>query len=104
VAAEVELVRREWSDAHAALEAEARDPRRYASLLEQVDAVLAALRKRMGQTFTLRELADAYADADRWARDAVADNAPASGWPRTLSVVVGAAFHVYQRGAVDFRP
>ena len=34
------------------------------------------LRKQVGQTFTLEELADAYRDADRWARATVEERAP----------------------------
>jgi len=62
------------------------------------------LARRVGQTFTLVELAAAYGGVERWSRDAVAERAPAPGWPRTLSVVEGAAFHRYQRGAVDYEP
>ena len=50
-----------------------------------------------------KELAAAYRDAERWARAAVEDRAPSSGWPRDLSLVVAAAFHAYQRGAVDYQ-
>jgi hypothetical protein len=37
-------------------------------------------------------------------RDVVEERAPGPGWPRTLSLVQDAAFHVYQRGAVDYAP
>jgi hypothetical protein len=104
VAAGVEIARREWEEAHAALERTAVDRMRYERLLGQVEVVGAELRKRVGQTFTLRELAAAYAEADRWSRDAVAELAPAPGWPRDLAVVEGAAFHLYARGALDYEP
>jgi hypothetical protein len=100
----LEHTRREWERGHRRLEAEARDPRRYESLLRQVDVVTDELRRRIGQTFTLAELADAYLGADDWIRDAVAERAPAPGWPRTLATVQDAAFHLYSRGALDFRP
>jgi hypothetical protein len=100
----VESARREWGDASRALAAAARDRTRHARLLEQVDAVTAELRRRVGQTFTLDELTRAYADADRWSRDAVEDTDPPPDWPRTLSMVEGAAFHNYSRGAVDYTP
>ena len=51
------------------------------------------LRKQVGQTFTLAELADAYRDADRWAREVVEERAPSPGWPRDLALVLAAAFH-----------
>ena len=60
------------------------------------------LRKRVGQTFTLAELAAAYGDAERWAREAVEERAPSPGWPRDLALVLAAAFHAYQRGATDY--
>jgi hypothetical protein len=101
---EIEIARREWEEAHAALERETRDRARYERLLEQVEAVVAELRKRVGQTFTLGELAEAYRDAERWTRDAVAEHAPSPGWPRDLALVTGAAFHLYVRGAVDYEP
>lgn len=100
----LENARAEWEDGHRRLESYSSEPTSYARLLEQVEAVTAELARRIGQSFTLAELADAYAGAERWSRDAVSDHAPAPGWPRTLSVVEGAAFHRYQRGAVDYEP
>jgi hypothetical protein len=96
------LVRQEWEDGHRRFEAERTDARRYRRLLDQLEIVGDELRKRVGQTFTLAELAAAYRDADRWARDVVEERAPSQGWPRDLSLVVAAAFHAYQRGAVDY--
>ena len=62
------------------------------------------LRKRVGSTFTLRELADEYGRADDWARDAVAERATHPGWLSSFAIVEGAAFHLYSRGAVDYEP
>jgi hypothetical protein len=56
----------------------------------------------VGQTFTLGGLANAYRDADRWARATVEERAPSRGWARDLSLVLEAAFYAYQRGAVDY--
>jgi hypothetical protein len=100
----LENVRREWEEAHRRVQSEAGNPVQYERMLAQVEAVTDELRRRVGQTFTLAELADAYIGADDWSRDAVSERAPAPGWPRTVSYVAGAAFHVYSRGAVDFRP
>ena len=94
--AEVESARREWAEGHRRLLDE--------RLLAQVDVVAAELRRRVGGTFTLRELAEAYAGAERWSRAVVAEHAPAPGWPRTLSLVEAAAFHQYARGAQDYEP
>jgi hypothetical protein len=100
----VEIARREWEESHRLLEAESGDRARYRRLLDQMDAVLSELRKRVGQTFTLGDLAEEYGRAERWSREAVAQAGPPAGWPRTLSVVEGAAFHVYARGALDYKP
>jgi hypothetical protein len=102
--AAVETTRREWEESAARLEAAAADRDRYLRLLEQVELVVAELRKRVGQTFTLAELADAYGDADRWARATLAEAGAPRDWPTTLALVVGAAFHQYARGASDYRP
>ncbi|HZR94753.1 MAG TPA: hypothetical protein VFA56_03615 [Gaiellaceae bacterium] len=96
------LVRQEWEEADRRLEAERRDRVRYERLLEQVGVVTDELRRRVGQTFTLAELADAYRDAERWAREAVEERAPSPGWPRDLALVLAAGFHAYQRGASDY--
>ena len=100
----LETARAEWEEAHRRLESYAGDRELYARLLDQVEAVTDELAKRIGQTFTLVELADAYGGVERWSRDAVGDRAPAPGWPRTLAVVEGEAFYRYQRGAVDYEP
>jgi hypothetical protein len=96
------LIRHEWEDGHRRLEAERGDARRYHRLVEQVELVVDELRKRVGQTYTLAELAEAYRDADRWARQTLEERAPAPGWPRDLALVLAAAFYAYQRGAVDY--
>jgi hypothetical protein len=104
VRAEVESARRDWEDAHRRLVEAARDPVRAAGLYDGLEAVTKELRKRVGSAFTLQELATEYHRADWWARDAVAESAPAPGWLPTLSIVEGAAFLLYSRGAVDYRP
>ena len=70
----------------------------------QLDVVTDELRKRVGQTFTLDELAGAYERSDSWTRHVVSEHAATPGWPRTVSLVADAAFHLYQRGAVDYKP
>lgn len=102
--AEVESARREWGEGHRRLLDEAREPQARERLLTQVDEVVAELRRRVGGTYTLAELAEAYAGAERWTRAVVSERAPAPGWPRTLSLVEAAAFHVYARGAQDYEP
>jgi len=101
---DVELARQQWEDGSRRVEALRVDARRYRTLLEQVDVVLGELRKRVGQTFTLRELADAYDSADDWARYAVDVADPEAPPPPDIPAVAGAAFHQYARGATDYRP
>jgi len=88
------LIRQEWDDGNRRLESQRFDAPRYHRLVLQVELVVDELRKKVGQTFTLAELADAYRDVE--------ERAPAPGWPRDLELVLAAAFHAYQRGAVDF--
>jgi hypothetical protein len=100
----VDHARQEWEEGHRRFHAEARDRARADVLYAQLEAVLAELRRRVGETFTLEELARAYASADDWSRDAVAERTPVPGWVRTVSTVEAAAFHLYARGAVDYAP
>lgn len=100
----VDAVRQAWEAGNRRLEEHARDRRAYLRLLEQVEVLTDELRRRVGLTFTLAELADAYDAAERWSGDAIGDRAPAPGWPATLSIVEDAAFYRYQRGAIDYVP
>jgi hypothetical protein len=102
--AEVESARREWEEGHRRLLEQAREEGSADRLYAQVDVVAEELRRRVGGVFTLRELAAAYARSDEWSRAVVAEQAPAPGWPRTLSLVEAAAFHLYARGAQDYQP
>ena len=100
----LESVRQEWEEGNRRFEEALRDPVARPRLLAQLDVVSDELRKRVGQTFTLDDLVRVYGGADRWVREAVEDRAATPGWPRTLALVQDAAFHRYQRGAVDYAP
>jgi hypothetical protein len=100
----VELARHEWQESYQRLEEEATDVRRRERLHDQVDALVAELRRRVGQWFTLEDLAAVYEGADAWSREIVADRVAPRDWLRTLPIVEGAAFHLYSRGAVDYSP
>jgi hypothetical protein len=100
----LDQTRREWEHGNARFLRELRETQRPEAVRAELDAVTAALRRRIGQNFSLSELADVYATADDWAREAVAETEPASGWPRRLATVTEAAFHLYSRGAVDYEP
>jgi hypothetical protein len=104
VAVGLETARQEWEDAARQVESARADRQRYERLLAQADVVADELRRRIGQTFTLDELARAYAESERWARHAVSERAATPGWARDLATVTAAAFHAYQRGAADYAP
>ena len=61
----VENARQQWATGHRRLADQASDRSLYLRLLDQVGLVLDELNRRVGQTFTLAELAEAYRDADR---------------------------------------
>ena len=102
---EVELARSEWEDGNERFdEVSQGDARMQEFLLAALEAVTDELRKRVGQTFTLDELADAYGRADEWVRETIAEHAPFPNWPRSATTVQDAAFHHYARGASDYTP
>jgi cytochrome c551/c552 len=68
-----------------------------------VDAVHEELRRRVGATFTLRELAAAYADASGWYLDLAARTAPRQPEAWEPAVTLDGAFGLYARQATDAR-
>lgn len=101
---EIELARRQWEQGHERFDAESGAASRQQALLGALEAVLDELRRRVGQTFTLADLAREYGRADDWVRSSVSERARFSGWPRYLTTVQDAAFHLYARGATDYAP
>jgi len=101
---DVDLARQQWQDGNRRVEQARGDRPRYQHLTGQVDVVVAGLRKRVGQVFTLRELADAYDGADEWARELLDDADPEAPPAAEAGTVADAAFHAYARGAADYRP
>ena len=104
MATSVDVARQQWAEGNRRLESHSSDPEAYARLLVQLEVATDELRKRMGETFTLAQLADTYDAADGWMREAVEEHAPLPGWTRQLSVVQDAAFHHFSRGATDYSP
>lgn len=100
----IPVARHEWEDGTRRLEATRDDVPRYHQLLQLLDLILDELRKRVGQTYTLEQLAGAYGAAEPWARELLDERSSVSGWPRDLTTVLAAAFDAYQRGAVDYEP
>jgi hypothetical protein len=101
---EIELARQQWQDGSRRIERARSDPARYGRLHGQVEVVTAELRRRIGQTFTLAELTEAYAGADDWARLVLEDAEPEGTAPPDAATLTDAAFHLYARGASDYAP
>jgi hypothetical protein len=100
----VELARQHWLDGARRVERARDDPRRYARLNEHAELIVAALRRRVGQSFTLADLARAYDGAEDWARDLLEDARDDDSPPPDAALCVDAAFHIYARGATDYSP
>jgi hypothetical protein len=99
----VETARQEWEEGHRRFQEQARDPRHRLRLLDQLDKLTAEVRRRLGTTFTLSELVETYPGVEDWAREAP-EIFGGPGWPRDLTLVADEAFHLYARGATDYRP
>jgi hypothetical protein len=98
----VEIARQQWAASYETL---LRAPSGIDPLVrEQMETVAAELRRRVGGSFTLTELAAAYEDSERWTLTAISERSHRPGWVRTASSAADAAFHVYARGARDYKP
>ena len=95
--------RQEWAEGQRRLEALRADRVLHARLLANLEVISEELRRRVGATFTLAELAAAYDRSEDWGRH-VLEERGAPGWPLHLTLVLDAAFQLYARGAVDYRP
>jgi hypothetical protein len=101
--AQVEIARQEWAEGHRRYRAAAADDARFERLTGHVAVVTDELRRRIGQVFTLRELAEEYGRAERWRAELAAGN-PLAPRPADLATAEEAAFHLYARAARDFAP
>jgi hypothetical protein len=104
MATDLELARQQWRDGNRRLEEARGDGKRYHRLVEGTNQVVDALRRRLGQSFTLAGLATAYGSADDWVLELLEDTDPDGAVPLEPGTVADAAFHAYARGAVDYRP
>jgi len=101
---DVELARHHWEDGYRRVERShtgAGDTERLAAELE---LIVAELRQRVGQTFTLEQLAAVYDGAIEWARDLLHEARPDDAPPPDTATVTDAAFRMYARGASDYTP
>jgi len=100
---DIELARYQWQEGRRALERARRDRPRYGQLTREVEIVTAALTRRIGQVFTLGELATVYETADRWVFEAIHEAFPERA-PSAASTVADAAFDASSRRASDYTP
>jgi hypothetical protein len=102
----LETARQQWDEGLRRLDTVGAETARGRHLWLLVEAVLGELRRRVGQTFTLAELARVYDGAEDWVRDVVLEAAPpqARAGIRDVALVQDAAFAHYARGASDYRP
>jgi hypothetical protein len=102
----LESARQQWEDGMRRLDKIGAETARGRHLWLLVEAVLGELRRRVGQTFTLAELARAYEGSEDWVRDVVRTAAPpkAQAGIKDVVLVQDAAFAHYARGASDYRP
>ncbi len=100
----VELARQQWEEGFRRLQSAAGDRPRYGRLWQQVEVVIEELRRRVGATYTLAELADQYQGADTWTAQVIGERSHGVGWIGSASTAADAAFHLYSRGARDYRP
>jgi hypothetical protein len=103
-ALDVTLARQYWEEGRRRIERARADPAAYVRLSAQVELVASELRRRVGQTFTLAELARAYDRADDWARDALDDAREKDAPPPDTATIADAAFYLFARGASDYTP
>ena len=90
----------EWEEGYGRLEAARSEPDRYRALGRVALAVEDQLRRRLGSTFSVRELVELYREGTDWCLDVgiAASNGDVSG----VSAACDAAFYLYMREAVDY--
>jgi hypothetical protein len=102
----VAAARFQWEEGKRRLAGEGDDLARSRQLEVLVEAVVEELQRRVGQTFTLRDLANAYSGAEDWVREVILARVPANARAgiRDTALVQDAAFAHYAQGARDYRP
>lgn len=100
----VELARQQWEHSYRELAGPGDSATITEPVQEQVDVVRQELRRVLGGPFTLAELADVYDGSARWTYDLISERCGRPGWARSASAAADAAFHLFSRGARDYRP
>ena len=98
--------RHQWEEGKRRLADEGEGTARARHLDVLVAAVVGELQRRVGQTFTLGDLAAAYGGAEDWVREVIVTAAPprARAGIRDTALVQDAAFAQYAQGASDYQP
>lgn len=102
----VASARHQWDDGRRRLAEEGLETARSRHLAVLIDAVTDELRRRVGQRYTLADLAAAYDGAEEWVRDVVLRSARPKfrAGVRDTALVQDAAFARYAQGASDYEP
>jgi hypothetical protein len=103
VAPSLLIARHQWEAGLRRVDELRADAPALARAYRNIDLLTDELRRRVGRTFTLEQLADAYDRSEDWARE-VLEERGAPGWPAQLTLVLDAAFGLYARGAIDYAP
>jgi hypothetical protein len=92
----------QWEEGYRQLEAARSEPRRYRALGRMVTAIQDELRKRLGSTFSVQELASLYYDGTDWGLEVAIDHLADEQAASDTSTGVDAAFYLYMRESADF--
>ena len=102
----IESIRYQWDEVSRRLADEGVDTARSRHLVILIDAVTDELRRRVGQTYSLYDIAEVYDGAEDWVRDVIVRSVEPQfrAGIRDVSLIQDAAFGQYARGAVDYAP
>jgi hypothetical protein len=92
----------QWEEGYSRLEAVRSEPGLHRALGRAVVAVEDELRKRLGSTFSVAELAGLYREDSDWGLELTMHALPGRSELWDSSTVVDAAFYLYMREAADF--
>lgn len=92
----------QWEEGHARFRELSAQPRMAGLLNRAVDAISDELRRRIGPTFSTRQLADLYGAGTDWCLEAARVAMPIDAVDLDPQAIVDGAFHLYLRGATDY--
>jgi hypothetical protein len=92
----------QWEEGYRRLQEARSDPTAYRALGREVVAVEDELRKCLGSSFSIEELAGVYRQDIDWDLELAMRSIPPNSVSWDSSTVVDAAFYLYMREASDF--